>query len=186
MHLLSCKETGSFCWKSSRPSLTNGPTLMGLNFKSRPSPMVQEHHLKSTNQQALFCKKIHTTLFAQKPIPFLREGSSPPPSYLSRSPDLQSPQIITIYDGRQPVFLLSHYLQVRTRPYPSPIHTYFSTLSVAPNPPSPSDISLPISVLCRNSPSGKLVQIEHALMAVGSGQTSLGIKGNDFHLPHIL
>lgn len=27
------------------------------------------------------------------------------------------------------------------------------------------------------SPSGKLVQIEHALMAVGSGQTSLGIKG---------
>ncbi|KAK1273873.1 Proteasome subunit alpha type-2 [Acorus gramineus] len=26
------------------------------------------------------------------------------------------------------------------------------------------------------SPSGKLVQIEHALMAVGSGQTSLGIK----------
>lgn len=28
-----------------------------------------------------------------------------------------------------------------------------------------------------NSPSGKLVQIEHALMAVGSGQTSLGIKG---------
>lgn len=29
-----------------------------------------------------------------------------------------------------------------------------------------------------NSPSGKLVQIEHALTAVGSGQTSLGIKGN--------
>lgn len=57
MHLLSCKETGSFYWKSSRPSLTNGPTLMGLNFKSRPSPMVQEHHPKSTNQQALFCKK---------------------------------------------------------------------------------------------------------------------------------
>ena len=28
-----------------------------------------------------------------------------------------------------------------------------------------------------NSPSGKLVQIEHALTAVGSGQTSLGIKG---------
>ena len=28
------------------------------------------------------------------------------------------------------------------------------------------------------SPSGKLVQIEHALTAVGSGQTSLGIKGN--------
>ena len=27
------------------------------------------------------------------------------------------------------------------------------------------------------SPSGKLVQIEHALTAVGSGQTSLGIKG---------
>jgi len=26
------------------------------------------------------------------------------------------------------------------------------------------------------SPSGKLVQIEHALTAVGSGQTSLGIK----------
>ncbi|XP_042487999.1 proteasome subunit alpha type-2-like [Macadamia integrifolia] len=26
------------------------------------------------------------------------------------------------------------------------------------------------------SPSGKLVQIEYALMAVGSGQTSLGIK----------
>ncbi|MBA0642476.1 hypothetical protein Goklo_026855, partial [Gossypium klotzschianum] len=26
------------------------------------------------------------------------------------------------------------------------------------------------------SPSGKLVQIEHALIAVGSGQTSLGIK----------
>ncbi|XP_039135380.1 proteasome subunit alpha type-2-like isoform X2 [Dioscorea cayenensis subsp. rotundata] len=26
------------------------------------------------------------------------------------------------------------------------------------------------------SPSGKLVQIEHALMAVGSGQTSIGIK----------
>ena len=26
------------------------------------------------------------------------------------------------------------------------------------------------------SPSGKLVQIEHALMAVGTGQTSLGIK----------
>ncbi|ERN09420.1 hypothetical protein AMTR_s00029p00057040 [Amborella trichopoda] len=29
------------------------------------------------------------------------------------------------------------------------------------------------------SPSGKLVQIEHALMAVGSGQTSLGIKAAD-------
>ena len=29
----------------------------------------------------------------------------------------------------------------------------------------------------KNSPSGKLVQIEHALTAVGSGQTSLGIKG---------
>lgn len=29
-----------------------------------------------------------------------------------------------------------------------------------------------------SSPSGKLVQIEHALTAVGSGQTSLGIKGN--------
>ncbi|KAL6197108.1 hypothetical protein ACLB2K_032720 [Fragaria x ananassa] len=28
------------------------------------------------------------------------------------------------------------------------------------------------------SPSGKLVQIEHALTTVGSGQTSLGIKGN--------
>ena len=28
------------------------------------------------------------------------------------------------------------------------------------------------------SPSGKLVQIEHALTAVGSGQTSLGIKSN--------
>ncbi|KAJ6882798.1 hypothetical protein NC651_029162 [Populus alba x Populus x berolinensis] len=28
----------------------------------------------------------------------------------------------------------------------------------------------------RNSPTGKLVQIEHALIAVGSGQTSLGIK----------
>jgi 20S proteasome alpha/beta subunit len=28
------------------------------------------------------------------------------------------------------------------------------------------------------SPSGKLVQIEYALMAVGAGQTSLGIKGN--------
>ncbi|CAN0843318.1 Proteasome subunit alpha type-2-A [Linum grandiflorum] len=27
------------------------------------------------------------------------------------------------------------------------------------------------------SPSGKLVQIEHALTAVGSGQTALGIKG---------
>ncbi|MQL81395.1 hypothetical protein Taro_013871, partial [Colocasia esculenta] len=27
-----------------------------------------------------------------------------------------------------------------------------------------------------NSPSGKLVQIEYALMVVGSGQTSLGIK----------
>ena len=27
------------------------------------------------------------------------------------------------------------------------------------------------------SPTGKLVQIEHALTAVGSGQTSLGIKG---------
>ncbi|CAN0843317.1 Proteasome subunit alpha type-2-B [Linum grandiflorum] len=26
------------------------------------------------------------------------------------------------------------------------------------------------------SPSGKLVQIEHALTAVGSGQTALGIK----------
>jgi 20S proteasome alpha/beta subunit len=33
-------------------------------------------------------------------------------------------------------------------------------------------------VLLWNSPSGKLVQIEHALTAVGSGQTSLGIKGN--------
>lgn len=32
------------------------------------------------------------------------------------------------------------------------------------------------------SPSGKLVQIEHALTAVGSGQTSLGIKGN-FRMP---
>lgn len=30
------------------------------------------------------------------------------------------------------------------------------------------------------SPSGKLVQIEHALTAVGSGQTSLGIKGKFF------
>ncbi len=27
------------------------------------------------------------------------------------------------------------------------------------------------------SPSGKLVQIEYALTAVGAGQTSLGIKG---------
>ena len=33
-------------------------------------------------------------------------------------------------------------------------------------------------VVLWNSPSGKLVQIEHALTAVGSGQTSLGIKGN--------
>lgn len=32
-----------------------------------------------------------------------------------------------------------------------------------------------LPVIC--SPSGKLVQIEHALTAVGSGQTSLGIKG---------
>ncbi|MFQ6639197.1 hypothetical protein Gotur_016632, partial [Gossypium turneri] len=31
-------------------------------------------------------------------------------------------------------------------------------------------------VVFLNSPSGKLVQIEHALTAVGSGQTSLGIK----------
>ncbi|XP_040956214.1 probable proteasome subunit alpha type-7 isoform X1 [Gossypium hirsutum] len=31
-------------------------------------------------------------------------------------------------------------------------------------------------LLLLNSPSGKLVQIEHALTAVGSGQTSLGIK----------
>lgn len=43
-------------------------------------------------------------------------------------------------------------------------------------------------VLC-NSPSGKLVQIEHALTAVGSGQTSLGIKGqigsaSDPFIPH--
>ncbi|CAN1810240.1 Proteasome subunit alpha type-2, partial [Linum perenne] len=30
--------------------------------------------------------------------------------------------------------------------------------------------------LISDSPSGKLVQIEHALTAVGSGQTSLGIK----------
>lgn len=35
-----------------------------------------------------------------------------------------------------------------------------------------------IHVLLLYSPSGKLVQIEHALTAVGSGQTSLGIKGN--------
>lgn len=34
----------------------------------------------------------------------------------------------------------------------------------------------------RNSPSGKLVQIEHALQAVGSGQTSLGIKGASYEL----
>jgi hypothetical protein len=34
-----------------------------------------------------------------------------------------------------------------------------------------------VVVLLWNSPSGKLVQIEHALTAVGSGQTSLGIKG---------
>lgn len=33
------------------------------------------------------------------------------------------------------------------------------------------------SIYLDESPSGKLVQIEHALMAVGSGQTSLGIKG---------
>lgn len=32
-------------------------------------------------------------------------------------------------------------------------------------------------IFCGDSPSGKLVQIEHALTAVGSGQTSLGIKG---------
>ncbi|XP_065615652.1 proteasome subunit alpha type-2-like [Quercus suber] len=30
--------------------------------------------------------------------------------------------------------------------------------------------------LLLSSPSGKLVQIEHALTAIGSGQTSLGIK----------
>ena len=29
-----------------------------------------------------------------------------------------------------------------------------------------------------NNPSGKLVQIEHALTVVGSGQMSLGIKGD--------
>lgn len=35
-----------------------------------------------------------------------------------------------------------------------------------------------------SSPSGKLVQIEHALTAVGSGQTSLGIKGKNLPLKH--
>jgi len=39
------------------------------------------------------------------------------------------------------------------------------------------------SVVLWNSPSGKLVQIEHALTAVGSGQTSLGIKGDLLSLP---
>ncbi|KAG8060153.1 hypothetical protein GUJ93_ZPchr0002g26270 [Zizania palustris] len=34
------------------------------------------------------------------------------------------------------------------------------------------------------SPSGKLVQIEHALTAVGSGQTSLGIKAAPPFLAH--
>lgn len=35
------------------------------------------------------------------------------------------------------------------------------------------------------SPSGKLVQIEHALTAVGLGQTSLGIKG-DYEFVHVI
>ena len=34
------------------------------------------------------------------------------------------------------------------------------------------------------SPSGKLVQIEHALTAVASGATSLGIKGSGFSFLH--
>jgi len=35
------------------------------------------------------------------------------------------------------------------------------------------------------SPSGKLVQIEYALNAVGAGKTSLGIKGvYQMRLPH--
>jgi hypothetical protein len=34
------------------------------------------------------------------------------------------------------------------------------------------------------SPSGKLVQIEHALAAVSQGTTSLGIKGMLFSLIH--
>ncbi len=33
------------------------------------------------------------------------------------------------------------------------------------------------------SPSGKLVQIEHALAAVAQGTTSLGIKGEPFSVP---
>lgn len=44
----------------------------------------------------------------------------------------------------------------------------------------PSDFSY--DVILHRSPSGKLVQIEHALTAVGSGQTSLGIKGNSILL----
>lgn len=46
----------------------------------------------------------------------------------------------------------------------------------------PSTLSLPCPVvhsfsLTTFSPSGKLVQIEHALAAVGQGTLSLGIKG---------
>jgi len=33
------------------------------------------------------------------------------------------------------------------------------------------------------SPTGKLVQIEHALAAVGSGGTSLGLKGTNIRCP---
>ncbi|KAK7263701.1 hypothetical protein RJT34_31295 [Clitoria ternatea] len=36
------------------------------------------------------------------------------------------------------------------------------------------------SIVLWNSPSGKLVQIEHALTAVGSRQTSLGVKENEY------
>lgn len=72
-------------------------------------------------------------------------------------------------NGRQPVLLLPHHLQVLS----SSILLLPSRFS-ASNPRSLSCWCL--DPLC--SPSGKLVQIEHALMAVGSGQTSLGIKGN--------
>ena len=68
-------------------------------------------------------------------------------------------------NGRQSVLVFSHYLQVRTC-------LSFKRISF-------EHLDWGVNQCCGydNSPSGKLVQIEHALTAVGSGQTSLGIKG---------
>ncbi|KAB2005779.1 hypothetical protein ERO13_D11G269750v2, partial [Gossypium hirsutum] len=52
----------------------------------------------------------------------------------------------------------------------------FSFFCPHPLPTFPNFFPSRFLLLLLNSPLGKLVQIEHALTAVGSGQTSLGIK----------